>query len=220
MALGEVVEFKGNNKDMLFKRDIVEFKGSKKGLIINVKECSDFEKIKEQIIKKIESAGRFFKGAKIVSINCKTLNDVEILHLKDIITSKFEIEFIEEEEEKESIFQGINEGPTKFIKNTVRSGTKIEFKGNVVIVGDVNPGGQVIAHGNVLIMGSLRGVVHAGANGNRNAFVVAYNLDPIQLRIANIIAIAPEDNFQKPNWPEIAFIKDDYIIIEPYLNKK
>ncbi|SHJ52625.1 septum site-determining protein MinC [Tepidibacter formicigenes] len=221
MALGEVIEFKGNKKVVLPKEGSIEFKGSKKGLVINIKECNEFEKVKEELVEKIGRAGRFFKGAKIASINSTTLNDIEILHLKDIITSKFEVEFLEEkEEENKAIFEGINEGPTKFVKSTIRSGTKIEFKGNVVIIGDINPGGQVIAYGNIVIMGSLRGVVHAGANGNRNAFVAAYNLDPMQLRIADIIAIAPEENFKKPNYPEIAFIKDDYIIIEPYLSKK
>lgn len=122
--------------------------------------------------------------------------------------------------EEESIFDGINEGQTKFVKTTLRSGMKIEFKGNVVVIGDVNPGAQIVAYGNVIIMGCLRGVVHAGANGNKDAFVVAYDLNPMQLRIDNLISIAPDEEFQKPNYPEIAFIKDNFIVIEPYLNKR
>lgn len=223
MALGEIIEFDEIKKEILEKKDIVEFKGSKKGLIINIKEDYDFDIVKDNIVKKIESAKGFFKGAKIAYIDCKTLNDIQILELKDIINSTFGIEFmdeVEESKEKMEIFEGIYEGSTKFVKNTLRSGTKIKFNGNVVIIGDINPGGEIIADGNVVIMGTLRGVVHAGANGNRGAFVVAYNLDPMQLRIADIIAIAPDENFQKPNCPEVAFIKDDYIVIEPYLNKK
>jgi septum site-determining protein MinC len=69
-------------------------------------------------------------------------------------------------------------------------------------------------------MGCLRGVVHAGANGNKDAFVVAYDLNPMQLRIQNLISIAPDEEFQKPNYPEIAFIKDNCIVIEPYLNRR
>lgn len=220
MALGEIIEFNEVKKEILEKKDIVEFKGSKKGLIINIKENNEFDIVKENIIKKIECSKGFFNGAKIVSINCKTLNDIQLLELKEIISSKFSIEFLDENEQKIEVFEGINEGSTKFVKSTLRSGTKIKFNGNIVVIGDVNPGGELVADGNIVIMGTLRGVVHAGANGNRNAFVAAYNLDPMQLRIADIIAIAPEGNFQKPDCPEIAFIKDNCIVIEPYLNKK
>ncbi len=216
MALGEVIKFKGSKKEI---QNRIEFKGSKKGLFINIKECGDFETIKENLSEKMESSKNFFKGAKIASINCAGLSDIEKIALQDMLISKFEVQFVEEEEKKEA-FQGIQEGSTKFIRSTLRSGTKIKFNGNVVVIGDINPGGEVVANGNVIIMGSLRGVVHAGANGNRSAFVVAYNLDPMQLRIADIIAIAPEENFQKPNCPEIAIIKDHCITIEPYLNRK
>ncbi|WFD11454.1 septum site-determining protein MinC [Tepidibacter hydrothermalis] len=214
MALGDVIEFKGNKRNL--KTDNVEFKGSKKGLVINIKNCNDFEKVKQEIVQKIECAGRFFIGAKIASINSETMTDLQKIELKEIISSKFQIEFVEEE----SVFDGINEGQTKFVKATLRSGMKIEFKGNVVVIGDVNPGAQIVAYGNVIIMGCLRGVVHAGANGNKDAFVVAYDLNPMQLRIENLISIAPDEEFEKPNYPEIAFIKDNFIVIEPYLNKR
>ncbi|OPJ55532.1 septum site-determining protein MinC [Alkalithermobacter paradoxus] len=215
MALGEVIQLKNA------KRNIIEFKGTKNGLVINVKQGYDFETIKNNLIDKIEESRNFFSGAKISSINCIDLTDLEIIELKDIITQKFDLDWVEEDiESEDEIFQGINEGNTKIVKTTLRSGTKIEYKGNVVIIGDVNPGGQVVAYGNIIIMGALRGVVHAGANGNKNAFVAAYNLDPMQLRIADTIAIAPEDNFEKPNFPEVAHIKNDCIVIEPYLNRK
>ncbi|WP_099187559.1 septum site-determining protein MinC [Tepidibacter mesophilus] len=214
MALGEIIEFKGNKKNS--KKDNVEFKGNKKGLVINIKNCNDFEKVKQEIIQKIECAGRFFIGAKIDSINSDTITDLQRIELKEIISSKFKIEFVEEE----PVFDGIYEGKTKFVRTTLRSGMKIEFKGNVVIIGDVNPGAQIVAYGNVVIMGCLRGVVHAGANGNKDAIVVAYDLNPMQLRIENLISIAPDEEFQKPNYPEIAFIKDNCIVIEPYLNKR
>lgn len=218
MALGEVLKLSDLKKENLSNKDIIEFKGSKSGLIINIKEKCDFLTIKDQLIHKMDSAQKFFKGAKISAINCTFLNDIEILEIRECLSSNFGIEF--KEEERDTVFQGIYEGNAKFIKNTLRSGMKVDYQGNVVVIGDINPGGQVVADGNIIIMGHLRGTVHAGANGNKDAVVVAFNLEPMQIRIGDIIGIAPEENIQKPSCPEIAYVKDNCIIIEPYLSRK
>ena len=75
-----------------------------------------------------------------------------------------------------------------FFKGTLRSGQKLEAANSIVIIGDVNPGASVVAGGNIVIIGSLTGTVHAGANGNRNCFVIALSMSPIQIQIADIIA--------------------------------
>lgn len=201
----------------------VEFKGTKKGIIINIREFTNLDQIKSSILKKIESANGFFNGAKIASIVGNDIDDVQILQIKDFLEEDLKFEMAKEEEKKESknqietVFQGIKEGKTKFVKTTLRSGAKIEYPGNIIVIGDVNPGAQVVAQGNVIIIGALRGVVHAGANGNAKSFVTAYRLDPMQLRIADKIAISPEESDYVPNSPEIAFIKEGEIIIENYL---
>lgn len=204
--------------------NIVEFKGTKKGIIINVKENKEIEEIKSCILEKIESANGFFNGAKIASIKGDNITDVQILQIKDFLENELKFSMVEEDEEVnetqktiDDVFQGIKEGNTKFIKTTLRSGARVEYPGNIIIIGDVNPGAQVIAHGNIVIIGALRGVVHAGCNGNKNSFVTAYKLDPMQLRIADKIAISPEESDYVPNSPEIAFIKENEIIIENYL---
>ncbi len=86
---------------------------------------------------------------------------------------------------------------TRFYNNTIRSGQVIEYNGNIVIIGDVNPGALVKATGNIVILGGkLRGgVAHAGTNGNENAYVAAYELQPTQLRIGDIIARKPDEGF-------------------------
>lgn len=102
------------------------------------------------------------------------------------------------------------------IQRTVRSGQSIRHSGMVVIIGDVNPGAEVIAEGDVLVWGRLRGVVHAGASGNENAIVSALFLSPTQLRIGRYIARSPEEK-QKYAWPaEIAHVRDGQIIVEPW----
>lgn len=105
---------------------------------------------------------------------------------------------------------------TILIKRTLRSGQSIHFDGNVVILGDVNPGAEIIASGNIVVMGALRGVVHAGATGDEEASVSAFRLQPTQLRIANHITRAPDGEYLTPEYPEIASIKDGVVVIEIY----
>lgn len=114
------------------------------------------------------------------------------------------------------IFEGLLEGVTKFHRGTLRSGMSVVFKGNIVVLGDVNPGAEVIADGNIVVIGHFRGVAHAGANGNDKAFVCANRLNPTQLRIGKLITRPPED-IGHPNSAEIALIKGQQIVIEPYL---
>src|SRR5690606_23505739 len=78
------------------------------------------------------------------------------------------------------------------LRETVRSGRAIHHEGDVVIVGDVNPGAEIIAGGSVIVWGRLRGMVHAGAYGDHTALICALELSPTQLRIADQIAVAPE----------------------------
>jgi septum site-determining protein MinC len=101
------------------------------------------------------------------------------------------------------------------LKNTLRSGRVIRHVGHVIIIGDVNPGAQIIAGGDVIIWGRLRGTVHAGANGDPAAMVCALDLRPQQLRIANLVAISPPENQPRPR-PEIAFVREGQIIAEDW----
>ncbi|SKC64503.1 septum site-determining protein MinC [Maledivibacter halophilus] len=206
---------------MGFKNNI-EFKGTKDGLIIHFNESCEYEKLKEQLIERLEKAKDFFIGAKIARIEGKNLSSDEENEIIDLINNRFGMIMIENNItclKKEEVFTGLEEGMTKFVKATLRSGRKIEFKGNVIIMGDVNPGAKVIAYGNIVVMGALRGTAHAGSNGNDKAFVSALKLLPTQLRIGKYIARAPDSGGYDPKYPEIAFIKDDMIQIEPYLTK-
>ena len=105
--------------------------------------------------------------------------------------------------------------PGVSIKHTLRSGRSVTSPGHVVVYGDVNPGAEIIAAGDVFIWGKLRGNVHAGANGDESAIVCALQMMPTQLRIAGLIAVSPPD--QRRNiGPEVAFIRNDQIIVEAW----
>jgi septum site-determining protein MinC len=92
-----------------------------------------------------------------------------------------------------------------YIETTVRSGVEVRHPGSVIVLGDVNPGSSIIADGDVLIWGALRGVAQAGANGNLRCIIMALRLEPTQIRIADFMARAPE---QQPDQyiPEVAYV--------------
>lgn len=101
------------------------------------------------------------------------------------------------------------------IRRTLRSGNTIEHPGHVVVLGDVNAGAEIIAGGDIIIWGHLRGVVHAGASGNNNAVVCALNLEPTQLRIGALISVSPSGKRRKPR-PEKAYIENGQIRAEAW----
>ncbi|MCP5095462.1 MAG: septum site-determining protein MinC [Chloroflexi bacterium] len=101
------------------------------------------------------------------------------------------------------------------LKETIRSGRKIYAEGAVVIIGDVNPGAEIIAGGDVIVWGRLRGMVHAGALGDETAVICAISLNPTQLRIADQITISPDYQHRTPV-PEQAAIRQGQIVAEPW----
>jgi septum site-determining protein MinC len=92
-----------------------------------------------------------------------------------------------------------------YLQMTVRSGVEIRHPGTIVIMGDVNPGGEVIAAGDIIIWGRLRGIAHAGSQGNNNCLIMALQMNPTQLRIASHVARSPEQQPTQPE-PEVAYV--------------
>jgi septum site-determining protein MinC len=101
------------------------------------------------------------------------------------------------------------------IRRTLRSGRTIHSQGHVVVYGDVNPGAEIVAVGDVLVWGRLRGNVHAGANGDEGAVICALDMNPTQLRIAGFLSISPPGKRHKPR-PEIAVVRDNRIIVSAW----
>jgi septum site-determining protein MinC len=99
------------------------------------------------------------------------------------------------------------------LKETLRSGRSVYHEGHVVIIGDVNPGAEIVAGGDVIVWGRLRGLVHAGALGSETAVICALELNPTQLRIADQIAISPDEKHGR-TFPEQAAIRNGQIVAE------
>ncbi len=110
-------------------------------------------------------------------------------------------------------------GAALFLRRTLRSGQRLQFPGDVTLVGDVNPGAELVAGGNVLVWGRVRGLVHAGAFGDRGAMIWALDLNPAQLRIADLIGRPPEQRRGRVR-PERAYAEGDRIIVEAWRVRK
>jgi septum site-determining protein MinC len=109
-------------------------------------------------------------------------------------------------------------GSAILVRRTLRSGASLQHPGHIVVIGDINPGAEVIARGDVVVWGRLRGMVHAGAEGDENAVICALDLSPTQLRIAGQIAVTPKRR-GKPQ-PEMARILNGQVVAEPWDPKR
>jgi len=99
------------------------------------------------------------------------------------------------------------------VKRTIRSGQRVSYDGHLVVIGDVNPGAEILASGDIVVMGSMRGMAHAGATGRSESVIVAFRLDPTQLRIAHLVSRPPEGESALDR-PEVARVRDGTIVIE------
>lgn len=205
--------------------DNIIIKGNKDGInaVINMNKFKDFEEMLEVLMEKLNKGRLFYKGATLkITTELKNINEREIKKLKDMLFNEFIIKdcILEDAEEKANrTFNGIYEGRTKFLRRTVRSGEIINYPGNIVIIGDGNAGSEINAAGNIIVLGALRGTAWAGKGGNEKAMVAAFCLQPEILKIGDFMTRAPEDE-ERPKYPEVAKVKEDTIIVEPYLPNK
>ncbi len=214
----------------------VTAKGIREGILFHLSD-QNWETNLQALVRLVKDRQKFWRGAKVVldTANVEVTSD-QLLSLKDELShydlnlwavlsenslTQQAAQFLglatrisRLEKDTMADFEPIyHQGePAIFFNKTLRSGFRIEFDGNVIVYGDVNPGAEIIASGSVLVWGKLRGLVHAGALGNEAVVVCALDLQPTQLRIAEQIAITPKRH-GKPQ-PETAFIRDGKVIAE------
>lgn len=213
----------------------VEFKGTKDGVTIYCLESAGFEEILADLTEKLKQRAAFFGEAQVrVDIGNRELSDDEREQLANVIAnhSKLLLKGIQSIGERPPMvtsarrrgetddlkLESYREGRSIVIKRTLRSGQSIHYPGNVIVLGDVNPGAEIVAEGDIFVYGTLRGIAHAGMGGDRSASVVALRLAPTQLRIANVISRAPDDS-GLPEHPEYAYISEDRIMIAAITTK-
>lgn len=198
-------------------REYVTFKGSRNGLQLVLDQSVEFELILENLQAKLESAVDFFtKGTKVEVLKAVRILSSEEQEGLSKVLANYGLVFYETKEqctdEKDAMVEP-EEIQNLVIRKTIRSGQEVIHQGSVVIEGDVNPGAKIIAGGNIVINGTCRGLVYAGAYGDSRATITAQRLLASQIRIAELIARAP-DQLEDPTEAEIALIEDGNVIIK------
>ncbi|GAE34962.1 septum site-determining protein MinC [Halalkalibacter akibai] len=179
---------------MVQKKQNVTIKGTKEGLIFILDDRCSYESLLEELVEKLSSKHyQQSEGPDVqvkVDIGYRYLQEEQQEELEDIITNgrnlaveQFESRVLSKDE-SEKLRQ---ESQTVTLMRIIRSGQVLKVNGDVLLIGDVNPGGTLMATGNIYVMGSLRGIAHAGYEGNYNAVISASLLAPSQLRIADEI---------------------------------
>lgn len=189
--------------------------------IIKINEEASFEDIIRNIKHKVIQLKKLYKNEKTpVKIVGKVLKNKEIEAIEEIIKEYLDVEVdfdmpreLGLSNIKKTFTQNISTSETRFHRGSLRSGQKLEEDGSIVILGDVNSGAEVIASDNIVVLGALRGLAHAGAKGNKDAIISAGRLDTVQIRIANIVKEIDreEDSLRKLAY---VYVNGEEIIIE------
>lgn len=209
---------------------LVQIKGIRDGLLATLSDAP-WEEQRAALLTQIDERPAFFQGARLaLDVGAQVLKVNDLVDLRDQLsertvslwavlsqspTTEQTAQLLglatriskPRPEEYRGALDAITDETALFINKTLRSGTRIEFPGHVVVVGDVNPGAEVIAEGNVIVWGRVRGVIQAGSKGDRAAFICALDLSATQLRIAEESSATLKP--QKDPRPEIAFINSE-----------
>jgi len=216
---------------------LIQIKGIRDGLLITLGEAG-WQELVDTLIRNVDDRVLFFKGARVaLNVGVNELRVAELSTLRDQLSERgISLWAVLSESpltemtaqnlglatrlakprplQNREVLEVMPQDAAKWVTGPLRSGGKVLYEGNVVVLGDVNPGAEIVAGGSVIVWGRLRGVVHAGAQGDEQAVVCALELTPTQLRIAGEIAVSPKKR-GKP-LPEIATLKDGQLVAEPW----
>jgi septum site-determining protein MinC len=208
-----------------------QIKGLRDGLLITVGD-GEWSALEPALLEQIRTQQAFFQGARVaLEVGPQILRVNDLVSLRDRLSEQgvslwavlsespttektaqllglaTRISKPRPEETRQFSVDNLGDETALFLSKTLRSGTRIEFPGHVVVIGDVNPGAEIIAEGNVLVWGRVRGMIHAGAKGNTSAYICALDLSPTQLRIASEVSANLKP--QNEPCPEIASLNED-----------
>lgn len=216
-------------------RSAVIIKSNPYGLVLNLDPDLPFEELRLAVAEKFKKSADFFKKASLaLTFRGRVLTKEQESLLVDEIVQNSGIHVIclvDESKEtadyyKKAVTHALEkqkEEDGQFYRGTLRSGQVLETESSVVIIGDVNPGAQVISKGNIVILGCCMGNIYAGASGNAGCFAAALTMKPMQIRIADKLArsaiVKKVDTGEYPVDPKIVYIKDDHLQIKSINNE-
>lgn len=181
------------------KTQNVLIKGTKDGLTLHLDDQCSYEELKRELHDKLTENQRVNKDHPLISVNVTTgnryLTDEQKEELKTLIRQKKNLVVGSIDSNvltKAEAEQILRENEIVSVARIIRSGQVLEVPGDLLLIGDVNPGGKVVAGGNIYVMGALKGIAHAGVNGNSEAIISASVMKPTQLRIDHAISRSPD----------------------------
>ena len=189
-------------------------------VIIKIHPEAKIEDIIPQIRKKASQLQKIYKEEKTpIKVTGKVLKNKEIDEIQEIIKDKIDVEIDFDMPKslglssiKKTFERKIAISETKFHRGSLRSGQKLETEGSIIILGDVNSGAEVIASDNIVVLGTLRGLAHAGAKGNKQAIIAAGLFDAVQVRIANIVKEIDREEEPLHKQAYISVVEDKIVI--------
>lgn len=213
------------------KKAPVVIKGNKSGIRLVLDKDMPFDELQKEIADKFESSAEFLGNAQVaISFEGRELSEDEEAVILQCISEHSKLDVvcvIDNDKKREEYFtkslnerlMEINSNSGQFFKGNLRSGQVMEFETSIIILGDVNAGAQVVSTGNVIILGALNGTVYAGASGRENCFVVALKMNPMQIRIGDVIARSSDEKTEPPKEPQIAYLDNGRIYVDTLSRK-
>ena len=223
-------------------KEIVSIKGVNDGLLIALSTTEEWQLITAELAARLDEQSGFFAGAKItVDLGERPVPKYELSSLRALLERRglallvvqsssattleaanaLDLRTIALNQPPRNLDEDPSYDPDEdgtlglLIRRTLRSGRRVHSRGHVVVIGDVNPGAEVVASGDIVVWGKLRGTVHAGAEGDESAVVCALDMSPSQLRIAAHIVTSPKDKRRQVR-PERASVRHNQIVVEAW----
>lgn len=223
--------------------ELIAIKGVNDGLLISLSTTESWQSVTDQLAARIDEKAGFYSGANItVELGERPVPKYELSSLKALLERRgltlslvrSESDTTQKSAESLEVATDNHRAPTAvqqpksetaqvnpeetgtqgvLFRRTLRSGRTIHSEGHVIVFGDVNPGAKVIARGDIVVWGKLRGYVHAGAGGDASAIVCALEMNPSQLRIADCV-VRSQGGKRKRIMPEVALVRDNQIVVE------
>ncbi len=219
----------------------IAIKGTRNGLLLTLEPETPFGEVLNALSDRLAEAPSFFRGASLaVDTSRRMLGGSERIQLENLLAHYHmsvtpleslsashkvrEVEMLTSpgfsalsktgplDESQTAQYDLRESDDTLFLRRTVRSGQAIHHASNIVVLGDVNPGAEIVAGGDIIVWGVLRGMVHAGYPDNDQAYVCSLLLAPVQLRIAHLLSRPPEGADVQPR-PEVAAIRNGRIVV-------
>jgi len=206
----------------------IQIKATRDRFILVPDSEASFHEIMRYMEKRLQESHDFFYDSEMsLDLSKRPLGTDQILELRSLLAERAGVKLIElriggdlvynldrAHERSRTASAAVvqqQEASPMIVRSTCRSGTLIESPSDCVVLGDINPGAEVIAVKDIIVFGSLRGVAHAGATGERSARIWALSMEPSQLRIADLVALPPRGNKPTPKRFEVAQIQDNMI---------